>query len=261
MGLKNKSIIVTGAASGIGHAIASDLTQRGGEVITVDLRPTDVGHRHVQADISDPASIDAVLDRLPDGCHGLVNVAGVPPSSPPQIVLAVNAKGLERLTRGVAPKLAEGGSIVNIASSAGSGWASSGEVLRAFDDVPFETGALAGFAAAHGLDRDGASYFFSKEFVVSWTMRNRWAWRDRGIRVNSVSPGPVETPVLQDFIDTLPRAQRMMDLMDRPGQPTDIAPVVAFLLSDESGWIRGSNIAVDGGMTSMLAMKSLGMEP
>jgi NAD(P)-dependent dehydrogenase (short-subunit alcohol dehydrogenase family) len=115
------------------------------------------------------------------------------------------------------------------------------------------------FAIEHDLLEDGSSYFFSKEFVVTWTMRHRWAWRDRGIRVNSVSPGPVDTPALQDFIDTLGRARRMMELMDRPARPEEIAPVIAFLLSDDSGWIRGSNIAVDGGMTSHLGLEQAGL--
>lgn len=260
MDLEGRQIVVTGVASGIGLAIAQHLASLGARVIGVDLKPSDVPDQHFEADLSEPGQIDELVEKLPSWCDGLCNVAGVPPSAAPETVLALNAKGLERLTNGLAPKLANGASIVNIASSAGSGWAGSGEALAAFDGVPFDRGSLAGFADDYDLAAGGASYFFSKEFVVTWTMRNRWTWRDRGIRVNSVSPGPVETPALQDFIDTLPRAQRMMELMDRPGQPEDIAPVVAFLLSDESDWIRGSNIAVDGGMTSHLAVEQLGLE-
>ena len=155
-------------------------------------------------------------------------------------------------------RLGNGGSIVNIASSAGSGWQARLESLKAFDEVPFDPDALRSFAVDHGLLDEGASYFFSKEFVVTWTMRNRWRWRDRGIRVNSVSPGPVDTPALSDFVTTLGRARRIMELMDRPGRPEEIAPVIAFLLSDASAWIRGANIAVDGGMTSHLAMEMAG---
>ena len=82
-------------------------------------------------------------------------------------------------------------------------------------------------------------------------MQNRWAWRSRGIRMNAVSPGPVDTPILKDFIETLgARADKDMKTMDRPGKPGDIAPVVAFLLSDGLAWIRGTNIPTDSGMYS-----------
>jgi NAD(P)-dependent dehydrogenase (short-subunit alcohol dehydrogenase family) len=80
-------------------------------------------------------------------------------------------------------------------------------------------------------------------------MMNRWTWRDRGIRMNCVSPGPVETPILPDFLETLgERAAEDAKIMDRPGRPEDIAPVIAFMCSDGSGWIRGANIPCDGGM-------------
>jgi NAD(P)-dependent dehydrogenase (short-subunit alcohol dehydrogenase family) len=258
MDLTGTRIVVTGVASGIGKATATHLMALGAHVIGIDLRPSDVAHTHLVADLSDPAQIDAVVADLVPGANGLCNIAGVPPSAPPEVVLALNAKGLERLTVGLAPKLAEGASIVNIASSAGSGWPGRLDSLRAFDGVAFEPDALRRFAVEHDLLEEGASYFFSKEFVVTWTMRNRWRWRDRGIRVNSVSPGPVETPALHDFVTTLGRARLIMELMDRPGRPEEIAPVVAFLLSDASDWIRGTNIAVDGGMTSHLAMETAG---
>ena len=69
--------------------------------------------------------------------------------------------------------------------------------------------------------------------------------------MNTVSPGPVDTPILQDFLETLgARAEEDMRTMDRAGTPADIAPVVAFLLSDGSAWIRGANVPTDGGMHS-----------
>ena len=80
-------------------------------------------------------------------------------------------------------------------------------------------------------------------------MTNRWTWRDEGIRMNCISPGPVETPILPDFLVTLgERAEEDMKVMDRPGRPEDIAPVIAFMCSDSSNWIRGANIPCDGGM-------------
>lgn len=201
-----------------------------------------------------------MIGELPPGIDGLCNVAGVPPSSPPWLVLAVNAKGLERLTEGLVPKMSEGASIVNVASSAGMGWADSVDPLREFDQVPFEPGALQRFARERGLEAGGRSYSFSKEFVVVWTMRHRWAWRDRGIRVNAVSPGPVDTPALPDFVATLERAPRVMEIMDRPARPSEIAPAIAFLLSDDSSWIRGAHIAVDGGLTSHLLLERHGLD-
>lgn len=78
--------------------------------------------------------------------------------------------------------------------------------------------------------------------------------------MNCVSPGPVDTPILKDFLETLgERAAQDAHIMDRPGNPADIAPVVLFLLSDGSGWIRGTNIPVDGGMASHLACESSGL--
>lgn len=260
MDFSSKRIIVTGAASGIGLATARHIRDLGASVLGVDVKPCPDVDEFYEADLSDPNAVDTLIETLPSGADGLCNVAGVPPSAPAGVVLAINAKGLERLTVGLATKLAEEASIVNIASSAGSGWAESAEQLRAFDAVPFDLASLDTFAADNGLLGGGASYFFSKEFVITFTMRHRWTWRDRGIRINCISPGPVETPALPDFIETLGRAKRMMELMDRSGQPEEIAPVVAFLLSDDSDWIRGSNVAVDGGMTSHLAIERLGLD-
>lgn len=249
--LAGKTIIVTGCASGIGLETARLVKQLGGRVLGVDRTITT---EHVdelyRADLSDPATIQALVQALPAGAHGIANIAGLPPTAPAEMVLKVNLVGLKAFTLGMIPKLADGASIVNLASLAGFGWAQQVASIQASEALDFD--GVADFVRQHDAgDAGGRSYFFSKEALVAWTLQNRWTWRARGIRMNAVSPGPVATPILKDFIETLgARAEEDMRVMDRPGRPADIAPVVAFLLSDQSAWIRGSNIPVDGGMSS-----------
>ncbi len=247
--LNNKTVIVTGAASGVGAETASYLAAQGANVISVDInRPANPVGEFIQADLSKQASIDQLVERLPDGIDGLANVAGLPPTLPAEAVIAVNLVGLKYLTHSLVPQLAKGASIVNIASLAGLGWPEAQEPINASAELGFDD--IGSFCKQYSLEGP-RSYFFSKEALIVWTMQNRWTWRDRGIRMNSISPGPVDTPILKDFLETLgERAEEDMRIMDRPGTPADIAPVVAFLMSDGSGWIRGSNIPVDGGMFS-----------
>jgi NAD(P)-dependent dehydrogenase (short-subunit alcohol dehydrogenase family) len=247
--LQGKTIIVTGAASGIGAATAALVASHGADVISVDINQPGVPvGRFMQADLADRASIDRLVAALPQGAHGLANIAGLPPTRPAEAVLKVNLVGLKYLTTTLVPKLSDGASIVYLASQAGLGWADSKEAVLGSSELDFDE--VSAFCARHDM-AGGRSYFFSKEALIVWTMQNRWTWRARGIRMNAVSPGPVDTPILKDFIATLgARAEEDMKTMDRPGKPSDIAPVVAFLLSDGSGWIQGTNVPVDGGMYS-----------
>jgi NAD(P)-dependent dehydrogenase (short-subunit alcohol dehydrogenase family) len=247
--LEGKTIIVTGAASGIGAATAALVAAQGAKVISVDInRPAQPVGDFIQADLSDKTSIDQLVAALPTGAHGLANIAGLPPTRAAEAVVAVNLVGLKYLTTTLVPKLADGASIVNLASLAGLGWPDAKASIDASANLGFAD--VAAFCKTHEIV-GGRSYFFTKEALIVWTMQNRWTWRARGIRMNAVSPGPVETPILKDFLETLgARAEEDMRTMDRPGRPGDIAPVVAFLLSDGSAWIRGANIPVDGGMYS-----------
>lgn len=260
--LKDKRIVVTGAASGIGAESARFLKAQGATVIGVDRnKPTVSVDQYVKADLSDPASISAAVEEIPKGIDALCNIAGLPPTSDRVLLLKVNFMGLRLFTELMIDKLSDNASIVNMASLAGLGWSDAAPqvknllALRDFDRVEElcdQNNVTQG---------DGRSYFFSKEALIVWTMMNRWTWRDRGIRMNCISPGPVETPILPDFLETLgERAEEDMRVMDRPGKPEDIAPVVAFLCSDWSDWIRGANIPCDGGMYQHVLCNMNGFE-
>lgn len=254
MSLSDRTYIVTGAASGIGRETSLELMRRGARVIGVDKDDADHVDAFYRVDLVDPVSIDELVDRLPGGAHGLCNIAGVPPSEHGSLVLTVNTLALIRLTIALVPKLADGSSIVNLASMAGNGWRDHLDQVTELLDLRW--GGLDDFVRRHHLAEGARSYFLSKEAVIVWTMQNRWTWRDRRIRMNCVSPGPVETPILDDFLETLgDRAQESVRNMDRFGRPSDVAPVVAFLLSDEAVWFRGANLTPDGGMGAHLALK------
>jgi NAD(P)-dependent dehydrogenase (short-subunit alcohol dehydrogenase family) len=250
MMLNGKKIIVTGAASGIGAETAKTIKAQCATVIGMDINePRANVDQYIKVDFSDPASIEAAVAKVPAGIDALCNIAGLPPTKNRVLVIKVNFLGLRHFTELMIAKLNDGASIVNVASLAGLGWPDAGEQIKNLI-------ALRDFNAVEALceqndvtQEGGRSYFYTKETLIVWTMMNRWTWRDRRIRMNCISPGPVETPILPDFLETLgERAAEDAKVMDRPGRPTDIAPVIAFMCSDGSDWIRGANIPVDGGM-------------
>ena len=257
--LQGKTLVVTGAANGIGAETAQFAKAQGAKVIGVDISDgADGVDRFVQADLSNPESVENAAREIGDGVDGLANIAGLPPTAGRVPVLSVNFLGLRAFTQAMIGNFNAGASIVNLASLAGLGWPERPAAVKRFIEAArFDN--VEALCDELGIDGPG-SYFFSKEVLICWTMQNRWTWRDQGINMNCVSPGPVETRILPDFLKTLgERAEEDARVMDRPGRTTDIAPVAAFLLSDDAKWIRGANIPVDGGMFSHVNVNMHGL--
>lgn len=249
----SKRILLTGASTGIGNATLRRLIDDGHEVVSLDVKDAPAGAAaHHHCDLSDPGSVDGVIGGLGEPFDGLGNIAGVAGSMGAELVLRVNVFGLRHLTESLlaAGKLNDGASIVNIASLAAMVWQRHLDRLAELDSA---ADFAAGLELAAAYDRGGPNaYVLSKEWVVSYTKHLAGRLLDRGIRVNSVSPGPVDTPLFPYF-ETDAGAEQMAwmnEQVGRVGTPADEAEVVAWLLAGECGWVNGVDLPVDGGLAA-----------
>lgn len=227
---EERRVVVTGAASGIGKAIAEAFASEGAQVIGLDLEPaTAVSYDIFAADVTDEAAVNSGIAEAAarlGGIDVLVNCAGIEIQSTIGALetlaldrmLAVNLRGPILVTRTALPHLASDARIINIAS-----------------ELAF-------------LGRAGSSvYAATKGAMLSLT--RSWAREFApGILVNAVAPGPVDTPLL-DFenMDPALKALETSNPLGRIGRPEEIAGAVLFLASPEAGFITGQCIGVDGG--------------
>lgn len=249
-----RTVVITGASTGMGNETTRMLLDAGATVHAIDIADVDLEVASVvRADLGDRSSIDEALGRLPDQIDVLMNCAGIPGGTrfTPVEVMQVNFIGLRHLTEALLPRIASGGSVVNIASIAGAGWMSHvtelGELLGAadFDD------AVAWLDGKDELIGDG--YFFSKEALQFYTMATSVRTIKNGVRMNSICPGVTDTKIMPDFRSSMGDAAIEMTAgvgIGRLAEPSEMAPGMIFLGSTEASYVNGINLVIDGGFTA-----------
>ncbi len=249
--LDGKVAVITGAGSGMGAVAARLFAEEGAAVVVADA--IEAGGQAVAASITEAGGqatfvrvdvsrsdqvahmIHAAIDRF-GGLHVLYNNAGIFPAddggtleTPEETwdrVLDVNLKGVWLCCRhGIPAMLASGGgSIINVAS----------------------------FVALMGAATAQIAYTASKGGVLSMTREIAVEYARQGIRANALCPGPIETPLLAELLsDPARRARRLVHIpLGRLGQAEELARAALFLASDDSSFMTGASLVVDGGITS-----------
>jgi len=244
--LDGRVAVITGGCSGIGLATARRFAAEGARVVIGDIDAErgpqvadEVQGAFARTDVTDPESV-AALFALAKGSYGSVDVAfnnaGISPPDDDSIlttgleawrrVQEVNLTSVYLMCRAVIPHMraSGGGSIVNVSSGAG---------LRGMHANP--------------------AYVAAKAGVVALTRALALDHGPEGIRTNCVAPGPVATPLMRrnrtpDEIAVIAR----QSIVGRLGEPEELAQVIAWLASDESSYVMGQTIAVDGGVASAI---------
>ncbi len=249
--LAHKVALITGAASGMGRAAAELFAAEGAQVVVSDVSEAagqDVvdaitaaggAATFVRADVARADDCEAMVRAATEtfgGLHVLYNNAGIfpaddggaldTPEATWERVMEINLKGVWLGCKaGIPAMLASGGgSIVNVAS----------------------------FVAIMGAATAQIAYTASKGGVLSMTREIAVEYARQGIRANSLCPGPIQTPLLEELLsDPERRARRMVHIpMGRLGRAAELAQAALFLASDESSFMTGASLVVDGGITA-----------
>jgi NAD(P)-dependent dehydrogenase (short-subunit alcohol dehydrogenase family) len=247
--LTGKVALVTGGSSGLGRVAAELFAAEGAQVVIADVVDGDEAVEsiagaggeatYVNCDVTDDGSVQAAIEHAVEtfgGLHVLHNNAGVmiaddddpvaTPIATYERTMDINVKGVLLCCRhGIPAMLASGGgSIVNVAS----------------------------FVAFMGAATPQVAYTASKGAVLAMTREIAVIYARQGIRANALCPGPVMTPMLAKFLsDDAKRQRRLVHIpMGRFGEPEEIARAALFLASDESSWMTGQSLVVDGGITA-----------
>ena len=247
--LLGKTALITGAGSGMGRAMAQVFAAEGASIAAVDLRAetaeeTTQGLQNtegtaiaIEADVSDASSVSEMVEQALaefDRVDILCNNAGVLDDYKPimdtseelwDLIMGVNLKGMFLVTKALIPHMLEndGGVVVN-------------------------TSSIAGFIAGGG----GAAYTSSKHGVLGFTRQLAFDYGGQGIRANAVCPGAVETGMTRELLEAGDAA--VMEAINsvpagRYAQPEEVAQLALYLASDDSSFVHGAAMLIDGGWT------------
>ncbi|MEX0387171.1 SDR family NAD(P)-dependent oxidoreductase [Spiribacter onubensis] len=241
--LEGKGIIVTGGASGIGEATVRRIIEEGGRVVIADLDreqgealAKELGEeqaKFVETDVADTPSVESLFRTTADFCgvDGVFNNAGIGAITPSadcsdddwQKVIDINLTGVFKVARQALQIMQKQGhgSIVNCASILG-----------------------------HLGQSQTPAYSAAKGGVLNFTRTLAVETALDGVRVNSISPGYIQTPMLDVLDEESLEGLKQLHAMKRLGRPEEIAAATVFLLSDEASFITGADLLVDGGFTA-----------
>ncbi len=231
MRLAKKTALVTGGSSGIGKAIAQRFIREGAKVIVFDIEKPDYDAEFHQVDIRKEEQIEKAFRKI-NHLDILVNNAGiyfqayVEETDKGQLdkVIDVNLKGTYLVCKHALPLIKKSkGNIINISSALGI--------------VP---------------ELKSPAYCSTKAAVIMLTKCMAQEYASKGIRVNAILPGPIDTPLLRNSVSSQKEIDEIAELipMKRIGKPEEVANIAVFLVSDEASYVTGGLYSVDGGESS-----------
>lgn len=258
---EGKRVVVTGGGgAGMGAATVEGLASLGAEIHVIDLKepPIDVAS-HQAVDLRDPDAAAAAIETIGGKIDALFNAAGVPGMVFSDVdVMLVNFAAARHLTACVMPHMTDGGAVCSISSTAGSGYLMNiGKWMELVDTPDFA--AARAWCEAHP-EEIATGYAPSKEALIIWTMKAAVDLNAKGVRLNCISPGPTETPMMPDFEKAAGGGQ-IIDLfaqgLGRRSTPAEQAWPMIFLNSSAASYISGENLNTDGGTISGITTGSI----
>ena len=257
---QGKRVVITGAYSGVGAAAVELLASlEASEIIALDIkRPGGPITRFIETNMGDAAAIDAAAAAIEGPVHALFNNAGIAATNPALEVMKVNYLGVRRLSEALLPKIPEGGAIAITASIAGSQWA--GHLAEILELLAISDREQAIAWIQDHAELVGGGYDFSKECLQVYTMKVSKATMARGVRTNSICPGPIDTPLLPDFKKSMTEALINWQIEQTYGKlatSEDVAKALVFLGCDASAFVNGLNLNVDAGFVAALTTGQL----